>query len=413
MKIAFVHYHLRPGGVSTVIRQQIQALTGRAEMLLLTGEAPEEAPPVPTVVIPGLAYDSRGGKTGSPAQTAYAVRDAICARWPQGCDILHVHNPLLAKNTGFLDILSVLQQEGLRLLLQVHDFAEDGRPDVYHSGSPYPQNCHYCVINSRDRDHLLDAGLVPEGVHLLANMVRPFGLAPEKPLEERFVLYPVRAIRRKNIGEALLLSLFLEPGTRLAITLPPTSMRDQASYDGWREFANQQQLPVMFEAAGHYAFPELVASARTLVTTSITEGFGFAYLEPWTAGQLLVGRKLPGICRDFEENGLRLDHLYERLEVPLSAFDADALRARWKACIQENAAKFGLEMADGRIRESWQRLTRGGTMDFGLLDEAMQRQVITRILADRSLYRRVLEQNPPLSRLTGVADQQRRIRENR
>ncbi|MFO7839381.1 MAG: hypothetical protein R6X08_07775 [Desulfosalsimonadaceae bacterium] len=418
MRIAFLHYHLKPGGVSTVIRQQIEALAGRAELLLITGEAPEEPPPVPTAVIPGIAYDRPGRKAesasaGTAAQAASEIREAIYAQWPQGCDILHVHNPLLAKNQGLLDILSMLQQKGLRLLLQVHDFAEDGRPDVYYGQSPYPQNCHYCVINTRDRDRLLDAGLVRDGLHLLANMVRPFSLTRQKTIPESFVLYPVRAIRRKNIGEALLLSLFQEPGTRVAVTLPPNSMRDQALYNEWRQFSDQKKLPVLFEAAQHYEFPDLVASARSFITTSITEGFGFAYLEPWTAGQLLAGRKLADICKDFEEKGLRLDHLYERLEVPLSAFDADAFFAGWRDCIQKNAEKFGLEIESWRIRESWLRITRNSAMDFGLLDEATQRQVITKALAEPKLCSHIQEKNPALSRLTSVPDQRARISENR
>jgi hypothetical protein len=42
MKIAFVHYHLRPGGVATVIRRQMAALAGVADCLVITGEAPPE-----------------------------------------------------------------------------------------------------------------------------------------------------------------------------------------------------------------------------------------------------------------------------------------------------------------------------------------------------------------------------------
>jgi hypothetical protein len=42
-------------------------------------------------------------------------------------------------------------------------------------------------------------------------------------LERNRYLYPVRAIRRKNIGEALLASLFIPKGRTVAVTLPPTT----------------------------------------------------------------------------------------------------------------------------------------------------------------------------------------------
>ncbi|MFW5902087.1 MAG: hypothetical protein ACOCTS_03490, partial [Thermodesulfobacteriota bacterium] len=109
MKIALLHYHLKPGGVSTVIRQQMAALSGRAEMLLLTGAPPDEPVSVPAALIPGIGYDSPGRPAGSldesPEQTADQIIQAIYSHWPNGCDILHVHNPLLAKNARLPDIL--------------------------------------------------------------------------------------------------------------------------------------------------------------------------------------------------------------------------------------------------------------------------------------------------------------------
>ena len=39
MKIALMHYHLKTGGVTTVIKQQIRAVRGICETLVLTGGA--------------------------------------------------------------------------------------------------------------------------------------------------------------------------------------------------------------------------------------------------------------------------------------------------------------------------------------------------------------------------------------
>lgn len=417
MKIAFLHYHLNPGGVTTVIRQQMAALEGKADMLLLTGVPAPDPVPVSTRVIAGIGYDPPGprppAQEASPEQIADQVVQAIRTKWPDGCDLLHVHNPLLAKNQRFLSILSRLQQRGTRLLLQIHDFAEDGRPGAYYSGTAYPQDCHYCVINSRDKSILLRSGLEPAGLHLLSNMINPLNPEPEKRLSEKFVLYPVRAIRRKNLGEAILLSLFFPTAARLAITLPPNTRHDRVPYDNWRAFVKTNRLGVIFEAGSQYPFNELVKSAECLLTTSINEGFGFAFLESWTAGQLLSGRKLPAICRDFEENGVRLDHLYERLAVPLTAFDESLFFKQWQACLKKNARQFGIEMDAAWLSTRYREMTRDGSIDFGLLNEAFQQQVISRVLADSCLRRAIRGSNPALAHLTNVPDQADRIATNR
>ncbi len=400
-----------------MIRQQMAALAGKAEMLLLTGVPAPEPVPVSTAVISGIGYvppaPAPAAQEPSPGRIADQLIEAIRKKWPGGCDLLHVHNPLLAKNHRLLSILSCLQQQGIRLLLQIHDFAEDGRPGAYYSGAAYPEDCHYCVINTRDQSILRRSGLAPEGLHLLANMVNPFNLEPEKRLAENFVLYPVRAIRRKNIGEAILLSLFFPSDVRLAVTLPPNTRRDQLPYDNWRAFVKSRHLGVVFEAGNQYNFNELVQSAECLITTSITEGFGFAFLEPWTAGQLLSGRHLPAICRDFEENGVRLEHLYERLAVPLTAFDESLFFERWQACLRKNALRFGLEIDAAGIRARYREISRDGCLDFGLLNEAFQKQVIIRAKAEPGIQRTIKKNNPALGNLTDVPDRADRIARNR
>jgi hypothetical protein len=61
MKIAFVHYHLRPGGFATVIRRQMAALAGVADCLGITGEAPHEDFPGDIVVVPGIKFSELVG----------------------------------------------------------------------------------------------------------------------------------------------------------------------------------------------------------------------------------------------------------------------------------------------------------------------------------------------------------------
>lgn len=206
MKIALLHFHLKRGGVTTVIRQQIDALRPFCDCLVISGSPPPEPFACQVAVVPGLGYDTNRGGQDTPAAVADAVQEAVSSHWSGGCDILHVHNPLLAKNRDFIDILNLLQQRGATLFLHIHDFAEDGRPQVYFR-QDYPANCHYGVINSRDYDLLMQAGLDARGLHLIPNAVEgPRRKMPDTENDKPpRVLYPVRAIRRKNIGEAVLL----------------------------------------------------------------------------------------------------------------------------------------------------------------------------------------------------------------
>ncbi|NIV99206.1 glycosyltransferase family 1 protein, partial [Candidatus Saccharibacteria bacterium] len=118
------------------------------------------------------------------------------------------------------------------------------------------------------------------------------------------MVYPIRAIRRKNIGEAILLSLFFRDNETLVITLPPNSQADIESYEDWKAFVSDYHLRVEFDRGLNHPYEAIVASARYLLTTSIMEGFGFSFLEPWLFDKLVWGRKLTDICADFEVNGV-------------------------------------------------------------------------------------------------------------
>jgi glycosyltransferase involved in cell wall biosynthesis len=55
--------------------------------------------------------------------------------------------------------------------------------------------------------------------------------------------------------------------------------------------------------------------ADMVITTSILEGFGFVYIEPWYAGTAVIGRDLPLVTEDFNKAGMDLGHLYRVLMV--------------------------------------------------------------------------------------------------
>ena len=397
MKIAFIHYHLKPGGVTTVLRQQVEAILDECDSLVLASSTPESSFPCDIVNIPGLGYDRPKQNRISPEDVAESIIKAINTKWKTGCDVVHVHNPTLAKNRNFLKILKALQNRKIKLFLQIHDFAEDGRPLSYFSDDEYVADCHYGVINSRDYNILLKAGLKKEGLHKIFNTIKPLNFNSTGVTTKECVLYPIRAIRRKNVGEAILLSLFFKNNETLAITLPPNSPADIKSYAGWKIFTKEKKLNIVFEAGVTHEFSELLMSSKFIITTSITEGFGFSFLEPWAAKKILWGRKLPDICHDFEKNNIQLDHLYTKLNVPVEWIGKERLYEKWKSCVLIKSGIFDLNLDEKTITTSFGKVTSNDLIDFGLLDEAFQKMIISRVFADRTDRDRLIHLNPYLS----------------
>ncbi|MGD1967471.1 MAG: hypothetical protein PVH74_05575 [Desulfobacterales bacterium] len=412
MKIAFIHYHLKTGGVTTCLKQQLEALKNDCHMCVITGELPPTSFPVNIIHIPELAYTSVYRKPFEPADVAAAVVRKIRDHFDGPCDIVHVHNPLLAKNSKFLDILKALQKRGLHLLLQVHDFAEDGRAQLYYKEG-YPADCHYCVVNSRDYRILLKSGLKKPGLHQLFNCVSSPQIPPKAVAEEPLVVYPIRAIRRKNIGEALLWSLLLGDEIKLSITLPPNSAPDIASYKSWKVFAANHRLRVEFDSGLNRPFENIVCSAHSLLTTSITEGFGFSFLEPWLFDKFVWGRKLPDICIDFESRGVDLDHMYTQLMVPIEGFDSKGFFSQWRKTIKVAARIYGVQIDPAQIQDAYDAITENDMIDFGLLGEKFQKQVLQYLLSERAYMQKLLSVNPLLSNFGSTTAHKDIIKSNR
>jgi hypothetical protein len=96
-------YHLKTGGVITVLKQQVEAVRDKCEVLVLSGEPPDISFP------------------------AYSL-----------------HTP------NFLKILKLLQKKGIKLFLQIYDFAEDGR-SLYYFSEEYVSHCHICLFSARTK----------------------------------------------------------------------------------------------------------------------------------------------------------------------------------------------------------------------------------------------------------------------
>jgi hypothetical protein len=269
------------------------------------------------------------------------------------------------------------------------------------------------VLNSRDYNILLKAGLKAQGLHYLPNMVSAFRDGNHRTNTENFVLYPIRAIRRKNIGEAILVSLFFRHGENLLITLPPNSPADLMSYREWKLFVKKHHLPVEFDAGLKRDFTALVQAAKFLITTSITEGFGFSFLEPWTYGKLLWGRKLSDISLDFEQKGIQLDHLYLHLMVPVDWIGRTTLLNRWLSCAQQTCDLYHHPIEKAHLPTAFKNLTANNCIDFGLLDEDFQKRILLRVLSSKKNIKLLKEMNPFLAGPGSVPDTEKLIQKNK
>jgi hypothetical protein len=390
-----------------VILNQAQALIEAGEdVLIIAGEGKLEVPGLAQVQVEELRYDSARetppdtspeGLKQRGERLADAITTAIKAHWGREADIIQVHNPLIRKNSALLRALTILQQQEGRLLLQNHDLAEDFRPDVYVGSEEYPLNCHYGVINSRDYSFLHRAGLKTEGLHLLPNEVHPVKVTPG--LERSRYLYPVRAIQRKNIGEALLLSLFIPKGRTVAVTLPPTTEKDIPKYRSWVDFAREMKLPVEFEVGIGSTLADAYGSALAVITTSVKEGFGFAFLEPWTAGRTVIGRRIAYVCRDFENAGVRYNALYSAMNIPLVYVSSSLLRKKLENAMASIYRSFNIEPPQYLIKMMGEDLLSRNMVDFSRLDEKNQRDIIRVLVSNQAVVRDIAGINPFLDTL--------------
>ncbi|MBN1765752.1 MAG: hypothetical protein JW860_10880 [Sedimentisphaerales bacterium] len=331
---------------------------------------------------------------------------------PDNPYVLHVHNANLGKNP-FLTLalkllLEKLDQENLPawILYQMHDFAEINRVACWRtlkecSGTNDPdlavemmyptskkKRIQWACINSADRDHLLSIGIDPEIITIVPNAVAVDDFASEplscmstsslrklniKPIdfvsdiknkiadfsrqngfyfypERKILLYPVKAIRRKNIAESIVLMMALNNQNdeyQLCVTLPPNSPDDMDYCRRLEQFVKEHHLPVVIGFGTRllqkgdqrtvsdgnvvsYSLVDMMALSSAVVTTSFQEGFGYVFHEPWVAGKFVIGRNIPRITRDFTQQGFKLDHLYDHMLIPLEWLDS-----KWQQICQE------------------------------------------------------------------------------
>ncbi len=407
-RIAIVHYHLRTGGVRRVIDNTLLALKGsgvKAAVIAGEGAGSENSPElmkgIPLGIVNGLQYtNGSGANTGR--KLAKDLRQTARRLLGDAPDLWHFHNHCLGKNFALPLAARVIAEENSPVLLQIHDFAEDGRPRLYNrmltdiGGKdpaklnnilyPVADHVHYALINKRDVKFLEKAGTPPGNTHYLPNPVTKGSEAPapadsHAQTKSNLVVYPTRAIRRKNIGEVLLWATVADKNLRFGLTRGPKNPQQQKIYNRWRDFSKRLNLPVSFEMAEkpECSFDSLINKAHSIITTSITEGFGLCFLEPFLAKKSLSGRALPEITQDFKSKGIDLSNLYEKLLVPVKLIGKDKLRTQVENRLKTFYNSYKLQLTRDTIENVMGLFVRDDMVDFGRLDEPLQETIISHL----------------------------------
>jgi len=324
-------------------------------------------------------------------------------------------------------------------------------PDWHSILYPAYPSIRYIAINRYDRMRLMEHGIEEENIFYVPNPVDRNIVPPDDRKEElrrkiiaregldpeiRFLLYPVRCVRRKNVEEAIFLTQFLNRlvdtdverkncrlGERyhLLVSLRPTSGDDALYADQLADFVQKHRLPVTiglgdlvsFERETdpvdgskilRYSIGDIYRASDLVITTSILEGFGFSYIEPWLLDRAVIGRSIPFITPDFQAAGMKLGHLYNALIVDGQDYkdigngtpdSAEALRARLEKVLKlhdeeyvnsfiernETSVLATLRLFDRERREAIVRVNRE-VVERVYSQESIGRQLI-RVIADR------------------------------
>lgn len=405
LTVAILHYHLRGGGVTRVIEHTAEAFAEHdSRLLICSGESPGEEHPLSDriTVINGLSY----GREDIPDRPVSELKNDLYqhCRKQLGTlpDLWHIHNHSLGKNMRYVQLVLQLARDEQHVLLQLHDFAEDGRPANYlrmknstFKGSsltdqlyPAAPNIHYALLTRRDADILSSTDIPESNIHVLSNPVS-LPESDEEPIKqhlfdegERLILYPTRGIRRKNMGELLLWSILADEGDKFAVTLAPKNPEALPVYNSWVNFAENNNLPVLFEATDRWpgSFRSLMDFADAMITTSVAEGFGLAFLEPYLLGKPVLGRDLPDITADFKEKNIDLSGLYNQLLVPLDWLSHDTFIHELNGALGEIFDAYQQRYSRDVLEQYVAALIQNDMVDFGVLNEKLQRQVLQHLI---------------------------------
>ncbi len=408
--LVIFHYHLLPGGITTVIRQGVEALSRYSRRIsrirVVAGRVPEGTRAFPgseLVCLPDVDYGpERSLGRLIWREKTQRLADSLCEQFGSDEAVWWIHNYHLGKNPLFTEALLRLASsgDGPRMILQPHDFPEAGRYrnlatlarllslPLYPAGP----RVRYALINARDVKLLGDAGLPESSLFLLENPVaqpveEPWTgdrkglralLFPHADPRHPTLLYPVRAIRRKNVLEAGMLLWLLDAPLRLIVTLPGISKQEKV-YSSLVENAFRDGLIAGEFAAGvrrsDLRLERIAAACDLVLSTSVQEGFGYLFVQALQWGLPLLARSLetiPGSAGFYDGYPARF---FEGLSCPLEPSERSGLLARYREKLKrlEKLLPRGiLESLDAEITS----VLADERVDFSFLDAPLQMRLL-------------------------------------
>ncbi len=425
-----IHYHLRPCGVTAVMRGYARAFGeinkgSRHAIVFVCGEGGDlqTVPAAKIHVCKEMGY--RGFRTGkSYAKTRDAIRAALLAvitgKNVPGPVTVVAHNMTLGKNCALSSAFSrvVRQCNGLRddirFFSVVHDFAEEGRTsqllqiqsleelghdirnDLYFSAP----NFRYVAINGRNRKVLQNAGCA---VLLLKNP--PGQIRPKMRIRKAeaisqlhrqakkdgvsflagrpFLACPTRIAVRKNPLEAILVAAVFTEANLLLGSVRGASAANARLLALCKKLCAGHSLPVLFDTNSAFARSDaddlVYACCDAVLSTSVAEGFGYSLTESVRHGKPLVGRRPQGI-NEREIGYARL--LYENLWVPVAWVSTERIAKRYFELLKPLSQWRGITVSwESFFRKFKTAYCKKNAIDFGCLDMVSQAEIIERCLA--------------------------------
>ncbi|WP_068267059.1 glycosyltransferase [Rubripirellula obstinata] len=420
MNIVILHCHFQRGGVTQVVENHVRFLRQCDDVdrvVLVSG--PRSDGLTDKVLsstiqlnLPDFDYDTKRFSADQNRERADQIaQDLIRLFASEGLHpdqtVLHWHNHSLGKNTAAPLVIDQLAKQGWSFLLQVHDFAEDNRPEnlarlIQASGAsskseldrflyPTTGKIRYAALTAGDTETLSSLGC--KAMTLSNSVTLPSEKAPDQettlakvrsafslPSDARWTLYPVRGIRRKNVGEWLLLAQLLPDDWYSGLTLQPTTAVEKNSYLRWKELAATVAPKAVFDAGHHeqISFAENLSASSNVFSTSVAEGFGMTFLEPWLAGRSVVARRLPGVTSDFEKAGVNLSSFYDAIPIPGNKDWIDQCHREIQSAMDSAIAQLPAGFRPARKLAS--PIT--DSIDFALLTPKRQTEVLCRMADD-------------------------------
>jgi glycosyltransferase involved in cell wall biosynthesis len=378
MKLVVIHYHLRPGGVRRVIELATAQLAKRLSrtlefVVLAVGERPDSkwksqfqtqltGTPSEFFIEPAFNYLSEQHLATGQVRTRLRVAlKSLLHDAQDGNTVVWAHNLGIGRNLLLThEVTRACAERGIPLLLHHHDWWFDNRwrrwPEMRSAGFTNLNRVARVIFASVNSTHHLainrsDALQLRRGfsgnAHWVPNLIERAEAPPKKRvwatrawLQELFNernapvwILPCRALRRKNMAEALLLTRWLRPEAWLVTTGGASSADEQLYFKRLVAAAHENRWRLRLgilrgDESKKPSVPELLAASEAVLLTSIQEGFGLPYLEAAAARRPLIARSIPNIAPDLKQLGFRFPQYYEEILIDPRLFDWRAEQGR-------------------------------------------------------------------------------------